>query len=120
MYLYGIVFPYNRQDIREYTRDTDLSLVLSASPDFALWGATDGRYDLDMKMTAYQRELQLLRQSLSFSAMLHLVTAFATPQTKFKLVLSKGFQVLTQRLAKGKKIDTSDNPVVRRRRMALH
>lgn len=47
-------------------------------------------------------------------------TAFATPQTKFKIRLSKGSQVLTQRMAKGKEVDTSENPIFRWRRLALH
>lgn len=46
-------------------------------------------------------------------------TATITTQTKFKLSLSKGFQVLTQRLAKGKEIDLFTNPIVFRRRLAL-
>lgn len=38
---------------------------------------------------------------------------------KFKLALSEGYQVITQRLAKGKKVDLFANPVVFRRRLAL-
>ena len=47
-------------------------------------------------------------------------TTFATPQTQFKICLSKGSQILTQRLAKGKEKDRSDYPIFRWRRLALH
>ena len=47
-------------------------------------------------------------------------TAFATPQTQFNICLSKGHQILPQRLAKGKEVDTSENPTWRWRRLALH
>ena len=47
-------------------------------------------------------------------------TTFSTPHTEFRVFLSKGSQILTQRMAKGKKIDTSANPIFRWRRLALH
>ena len=47
-------------------------------------------------------------------------SAFTTPQTQFKISLSKGSHILTQRLAKGKEKDTSDYPIYRWRRLAPH
>ena len=80
-----------------------------------------------MIMAGYKRELQLLNNSLSMIQNLARThqsltpfglgtqfSAFATPQTQFKIALSKGSQVLTQRLAKGKEIDTSTNPIFRK------
>ena len=102
-YFYGIVFPWNIRDIREYPRETKPSLVSFASPDYASWSASDGGYDLEMKMAAYKRELHLLNHALSLIQNLARThqrptpfglstqfSAFATPQTKFKLVLSEG------------------------------
>ena len=86
-----------------------------------------------MIMAGYKRELQLLNDSLSMITLLARThqrptpfglgtqfTAFATPQTQFKICLSKGSQILTQRMAKGKEVDTSDNPIFRWRCLALH
>lgn len=42
-----------------------LSLVSSKSSTYQSWGALDAVYELVIKMTSFQRESQLLRQSLS-------------------------------------------------------
>ena len=86
-----------------------------------------------MIMAGYKRELQLLNNSLSMISNLARIhqrstpfglgtqfTVFATPHTEFRVCLFKGSQILTQRMAKGKEIDTSANPIFRWRRLALH
>ena len=132
-YLLEVVLPWNRRSQTEYRREVPLSLTPSASSDYATWSATDGGYLLDMIMAGYKRELQLLNDSLSMISILARThqrptpfglgtqfTAFITPQTQFKICLSKGSQILTQRLAKGKEKDRSDYPIFRWRRLALH
>ena len=77
-------------------------------------------------MVGYKRELSLLNNSLSLIQTLARThqrptpfglgtqfTAFATPHSEFKIHLSRGSHVLTHRIAKGKEIDTSANPIFR-------
>ena len=121
-----IVLPWNRRSETTYRREVPLSLIPSASPDYEEWSATDGGYLVDMIMAGYKRERQLLNDSLSMVSLMARTqqrptsfalgtqfTGFATPQTKFNICLSKGSQVLPRRLAKGKEVDTSENPTFR-------
>ena len=84
-------------------------------------------------MAGYKRELSMLNNSLSFIQTLARThqrpisfglgtqfTAFATPQSEFRIRLSRGSHVLTQRIAKGKEIDTFANPIFKKRLLALH
>ena len=132
-YMLRIVFPWNRRSETAYRREVPLSLTPSASSDYATWSATARGYLLDMIMAGYKRELQLLNNSLSMISNLARthqrptpfgldtqLTAFATPHTEFRICLSRGSHVLTQRIAKGKEIDTFANPIFKKRLLALH
>lgn len=132
-YLLGFALPWNRRSKPFYPREAALSLIPSASPNFASWSSTDGGYDLDIIMAGYKRELSMINNALSLIwtlarthqrptpfALGTQFTVLATPHTEFKIRLSRGSHVLTQRIAKGKEIDTSENHIFKKRLLALY